>query len=145
MEFELRPATAADWDFIWDLRVRTMKPLISESYGWDENLQRVYAVDSLLGQIVLVDGQPIGVLTLSDWCDQFHVTWMAVCPSFQGRGLGSALIAHCQRLAAEARKPLTLQVLRTNPALRLYERCGFQVYGQDESDKLLMRWLGDRH
>jgi ribosomal protein S18 acetylase RimI-like enzyme len=122
-----------------------MKPLISESYGWDENLQRVYAVDSLLGHIVLVGGQPIGVLTLSDWCDQFHVTWMAVCPSFQGRGLGSALIAHCQRLAAEAGKPLTLQVLRTNPALKLYERCGFQVYDQDESDKLLMRWLGDRH
>lgn len=143
MEFQLRNATGADWDFIWDLRVSTMKRVISESSGWDEPTQRTYAVDSLLGQIVLVDGQPVGVLTLSDWCDQLHVTWMAVCPSFQGRGLGSALIAHCQRLAAEARKPLTLQVLRKNPAVRLYERCGFQVCGQDGPEKMQMQWSGD--
>jgi hypothetical protein len=58
VEFQLRKATAADWDFIWELRVRTMKRVISESHGWDVDMQRTYAAESLNGQIVLVGGQP---------------------------------------------------------------------------------------
>jgi ribosomal protein S18 acetylase RimI-like enzyme len=119
-----------------------MKEMIGQSYGWDEEIQRAYAAESLNGEIVLVDGQPVGVLTLSDWGDQLHLTWIAVSPSFQRGGLGSALIRYCQQLAEEERKPLTLQVLRNNPAVRLYERCGFQVYERDGPNKLLMRWGG---
>ena len=66
MDFLLRRATASDWEFIWALRVTTMKDLISQSYGWDEPLQRSHAAESLNGEIVLVDGQAAGVLTLSD-------------------------------------------------------------------------------
>jgi hypothetical protein len=57
--FELRRAQASDWAFIWDLRVRTMKPLIAASYGWDDETQRAYAADSLDGEIVLVGGLPV--------------------------------------------------------------------------------------
>ena len=71
---------------------------------------------------------------------QLHLAWMAIVPDGQGRGLGRALVEHCQRLALQASKPLTLQVLQGNPAVRLYERCGFEVYGRNGPHKLLMRW-----
>jgi ribosomal protein S18 acetylase RimI-like enzyme len=140
MDFQLRKADRTDWDFIWALRVDTMKRVVSQSSGWDDDVQRTYAAESLNGEIVLVDGQAVGVLTLVDWGDQLHLAWMAVVPSFQRRGLGRALVGHCQRRAVEAGKPLTLQVLRANPAVRLYERCGFQVYRQSEPGRWLMRW-----
>ena len=140
MEFQLRKADETDWEFIWGLRVETMKFVICQSYGWDDHVQRTYAAESLNGEIVLVDGEAVGVLTLFDWGDQLHLAWMAIIPSLQRRGLGTALVRHCQRLAEEARKPLTLQVLRANPAVRLYERCGFQVYGHSEPDRWLMQW-----
>ena len=62
----------------------------------------------------------------------------------QRQGLGGALIEHCQRKALEAGKPLTLQVLRNNPAVSLYKRYGFEAYAQNGPHKLLMRWIHRR-
>ncbi len=140
MTFRLRKAEEADLDFIWRLRVATMKEAISQSYGWDEETQRGYAAESLRGEIVLIDERPVGVLTLADWTDEMHLVWMAILPEMQRQGLGSALIEHCQRQALEAGKPLTLQVLRNNPAVSLYKRSGFDVYDRNGPHKLLMRW-----
>lgn len=140
MRFRLRKARPADLDFIWRLRVATMKEVISESYGWDEVTQRRYAAESLDGEIVLVDEKPVGVLTLADRGDVIHLVWMAVLPVAQRQGLGSALIAYCKLRARDAEKPLTLQVLRNNPAFSLYERQGFEVYAENGPHKVLMRW-----
>jgi ribosomal protein S18 acetylase RimI-like enzyme len=61
----------------------------------------------------------------------WHVTGLAVEPSAQGGGIGSALM---DALVDEARRRgglrMTLRVLATNPgARRLYERLGFEVEG----------------
>jgi hypothetical protein len=90
MTFRLRKAEEADLDFIWRLRVATMKDAISQSYGWDEETQRGYAAESLRGEIVLIDENPVGVLTLADWGDQTHLVWMAILPEMQRQGLGGA-------------------------------------------------------
>ena len=127
-------------EFIWRLRIATMREAISQSYGWDEETQRGYAAESLRGEIVLIGERPVGVLTLADWGDLMHLVWMAILPEVQRRGLGSCLIEHCQHRAIEAGKPLTLQVLRNNPAASLYERYGFEVYDQNGPHKLLMHW-----
>src|SRR4030095_9667921 len=105
MTFSLRKAKGADLDFIWRLRVATMKEAISQSYGWDEQTQRGYAAESLRGEIVLIDEASVGVLTLADWGDQMHLVWMAIQPEMQRQGLGGALIEYCQRRALEAGKP----------------------------------------
>jgi ribosomal protein S18 acetylase RimI-like enzyme len=140
MTFHLRPAEAGDVDFIWRLRVATMKETIDRAYGWDEKTQRDYAAESSKGQIVLVGERPVGVLTLADWGDHMHLVWMAVLPDMRRQGLGRAFVEHCQRQALEAGKPLTLQVLRNNPAVFLYQRCGFEGYAENGPHKLLMRW-----
>jgi ribosomal protein S18 acetylase RimI-like enzyme len=90
--------------------------------------------------IVLVGEEPVGVLTLADWGDQLHLVWMAIQSEVQGRGLGGALLEHCQQQALQAGKPLTLQVLQGNPAVALYKRCGFEVYERNGPHRLLMRW-----
>ena len=141
MTFRLRKSEEEDWEFIWRLRVATMKEAISKSYGWDDETQRGYAAESLRGEIVLIDEKPVGVLTLADWGDQMHLVWMAIQPETQRQGVGSALVEYCQRQARDAGKPLTLQVLRDNPAVSLYTRHGFEVYDQNGPHKLLMRWL----
>jgi ribosomal protein S18 acetylase RimI-like enzyme len=140
MKFQLRKVDQQDWDFIWSLRVATMKDLIVGSYGWDEDTQRSYAEESLNGQIVLVDGVSVGVVTLLDWDDQLHLTWIAVLPEMQGRGIGTALIQYCQQQAVNIQKPLTLQVVSNNPSISLYKRCGFEIYAQNSLDKIIMRW-----
>lgn len=86
--FQLRPALDSDRDFIWSLRVATMKRLVAEAYGWDESVQRAYAEESLAGQIVVIDDRPVGVVTLKDWAEEVHLGWVALSPEVQGRGPG---------------------------------------------------------
>jgi hypothetical protein len=87
MDFRLRPAKPSDREFIWRLRVATMKDMIEAAYGWDEATQRAYADESLGGMIVLVGEEPVGVLTLADWGDQLHVVWMPSSQKCKAAGL----------------------------------------------------------
>ncbi len=144
MKFELRKVEKQDWDFIWTLRVETMKEKIANSYGWDEETQRRYAEESYdRGQIVLVDNKPIGVVTLSNWGDQLHLTWIAIAPEFQRQGIGTKLIEYCQQEAIKMQKPLTLQVLSNNQVISLYKRCGFKKISENSSGKFMMRWFAE--
>ena len=140
LKFNLHQAIASDLDFIWQLRVITMKEAIAKSYGWDEQIQRSYAAESLEGKIILVEGKKAGVITISDWGAQLHLTFIALLPQYQNKGLGSKLIRYVQAQARKSNKPLTLQVLESNTAKLFYEKHGFQVCDRRSADKLLMRW-----
>jgi GNAT superfamily N-acetyltransferase len=55
---------------------------------------------------------------------------IAVMPGERGRGVGSALIDDLIARCAGLHEALTLNVHQRNPAIRLYQRKGFQVLGQ---------------
>ena len=61
--------------------------------------------------------------------DEYYLANMAVLPEFQGRGIGSALMADAEQKARRAGlKKCSLIVDLENPsARRLYERCGYRV------------------
>jgi ribosomal protein S18 acetylase RimI-like enzyme len=127
MDLTLRPAGLADRDFLWMLREATMRPLLEPRLGWSEAEQRAYADESLRGRIVIVDGSVGGVLTVVDRQRERHLAFVAVVPTLQGAGIGTALVGLAQTEAAVARLPLSLHVLSINPAVRLYQRLGFVV------------------
>ena len=58
-----------------------------------------------------------------DW----HLIQIQMKPVFQGQGLGTQLIQTVIHEARSAGASLSLNVLKANPALRLYERLGFVV------------------
>ena len=57
---------------------------------------------------------------------------MELLPSFQHRGIGTSIIHDVIARARAAHLPVTLTVLKENPAKTLYERLGFSV--QEEID-----------
>ena len=64
---------------------------------------------------------------------EWEVVQLQVAPEHQRSGIGSLLL---RRLCAEARDAgadLTLSVLKSNPALRLYVRQGFAVFGESST------------
>lgn len=69
--------------------------------------------------LAVVDGDIAGFIELAG----SHVSNLFVDPAFQGRGIGSALMAEAER---RIEGDLTLSVFTVNPdARRLYERLGF--------------------
>jgi ribosomal protein S18 acetylase RimI-like enzyme len=90
-------------------------------------------------QIIERDEIPIGRLYVAHWEREIRIMDIALLPEHRGAGLGTKLLRDLQEEARSAGKSLTIHVERFNPALRLYQRLGFQQI-EDKGVYLLMRW-----
>jgi ribosomal-protein-alanine N-acetyltransferase len=76
--------------------------------------------------------------------DEAHLVLLAVHPRAQGRGLGTALLAHLLGEARRETRHMTLEVRESNrPALALYSKFGFTALGRrpryyGEEDALIL-------
>jgi ribosomal protein S18 acetylase RimI-like enzyme len=126
----LRGAKEQDYEFMYRLHREALKEYIDWTWGWDEDRQANYFKEhfDLSGKkIIQHNGMDIGCLAVQDKGDHIFLSYIALLPPHQGRGIGSTLI---KSVLDEARKkdlPVKLKVLRNNPAHRLYERLGFRV------------------
>ncbi len=132
--YTLRPATEDDYDWLWALKQRTMRVYVEQTWGhWDDGVQDIYFRQGFFPEklaIVVVGGRDAGLFEVERSVQEIYLRRIEIAPEFQRRGLGTALIT---ALAAEARArrvPLRLQVLKVNPARRLYERLGLQIVGE---------------
>jgi GNAT superfamily N-acetyltransferase len=87
-------------------------------------------------------GQPIGVVLLDAGAEPgtWELNYLGLVPTARGRGWGDLLVRFAVGQSAKAGATrLTLSVdARNRPALRLYERHGFQEY--DRRDVYLASW-----
>ena len=135
--YTLRQATDDDRAFLYELMVATMKPYVVETWaGWDETFQvRRFTehFDPARCQIVVVDGRDIGMISIDRGDAEIFLANVQIAPDFQGMGLGSAIIGDLLAEAHRRRVPCRLQVLKVNPARRLYERLGFAIEGETDT------------
>ena len=134
MRHTLRPATAADHDFVKRLLLTTSREYVEQTWGWNDEIQQLVDEDferwfnpPANGQIVQVGGQDIGYLKVADHEDGVLLDMVLLDPTYQNRGLGTALIAPIVEDAHARGEAVVLQVLKVNPSKRLYQRLGFVV------------------
>ena len=128
MDISLRPVTERDFDFLWELNVATMRDYVERTWGWDEQWQRrdfEEKFNSREADVVTVNGTDVGYLRVEDREDCLFIASIQIASDFQNQGIGTRLV---RDIIDKSDKPVTLQVLKVNPAaLRLYERLGFTV------------------
>jgi ribosomal protein S18 acetylase RimI-like enzyme len=83
-------------------------------------------------EIVLEGKKSVGLLKVHRDKHLWAILQVQICPSMQGKGVGTWLIKNIIREAKSAKVSLTLSVLRNNPARRLYESLGFVVTGSND-------------
>jgi ribosomal protein S18 acetylase RimI-like enzyme len=88
--------------------------------------------------VVTVDGVDAGRLIVDRRADGLHIVDIALLPEFRGAGIGSRLLRPLLDDAAQRGVPVTIHVERENPAMRLYDRLGFEPV-HDTGVYLLMR------
>lgn len=132
LEPTLRAAADSDVDWLLELRLTTMADYIErsgETLSMDDQRARVLAdFDSV--RIVLLASDPVGMIKIVREPDVWRLVQIQFRPEHQGRGLGALLIRQLLQEATRARVPVTLSVLKVNPAKRLYDRLGFRVTGE---------------
>jgi ribosomal protein S18 acetylase RimI-like enzyme len=82
-------------------------------------------------EIVMVGGEPAGRLIVHRWEGEIRIVDIALMPEARGRGIGTRLIAPLLDEGVEAGADVTIHVERMNPAMRLYERLGFEPAGDE--------------
>jgi ribosomal protein S18 acetylase RimI-like enzyme len=129
-----RPAGPEDLDFLLALRITTMGPHHRKAgIPQTPEQQRARVLDQYdCAQVIEQRGVPIGLWKVVRSPDEWKVLQVQLLPSRQGRGIASDLLRTLLAEANAASVPVTLNVLKVNPARRLYERLGFQVVGENE-------------
>lgn len=135
MAYKLRLATNQDFEFLRRLHRETLKPYVTELWGWDEARQEKLLrerFDPAKLQVIQQARLDVGVLHIDRRPTELFLANILILPGSQGVGLGTAIV---RDLMAEARRlnvPITLTVLRPNPARKFYEKLGFTITGEDE-------------
>ena len=90
-------------------------------------------------EIIELDGVAVGYLIVLHETDHDFLDEIALTPSAQRGGIGTALVRAAMDAAARRDVPLRLSVLANNPARRLYARLGFRATAV-EHPRVRMEW-----
>jgi GNAT superfamily N-acetyltransferase len=151
MPVSLRPVNPDDNDFLFRL--------FCESVGNELNALEAAQRDAILRmqfnaqlqtykaefpkadhQIIMLDDRVIGRVLVERIEAEHRGVDIALLPEYRSGGIGTMLIQALLDEAASAGKPFRISVVRTNPALHLYNRLGFKI--TDESlTHVLMEWI----
>jgi GNAT superfamily N-acetyltransferase len=85
------------------------------------------------------DGTPIGRIYIDRGPDEICIVDIALIPEARGTGLGTRLLQEILDEGQAAGKRVAIHVERFNPALRLYQRLGFDAI-EENGVYYLMRW-----
>lgn len=137
-----RKARPSDLDFLLTLRAQTMVPHLQHA-GLDisDEAMRARALHALENaEILHWNGCAMGLMKVDRSTLNWELIQFQIAPSYQGRGLGHALLQSLLAEADDACADIELDVLKQNPARRLYEQLGFTVTGENEHE-YHMRYL----
>lgn len=142
-ELALRPASESDLDFLWQLHVATMRDYVEAIWGWDEDWQREHfykIVQPAAHQIIVVDGEDVGTISIGQHDDAIYINNIEILPDWQNQGIGTYIITTILEDARSDGFPVALQVLKNNPAIRFYERLGFEMSDETETHYEMVNW-----
>jgi ribosomal protein S18 acetylase RimI-like enzyme len=145
MQIALRRASARDFDYcsrVYFANMERINKVKLDPATQTASFQRQWHVDEV--EIITVDGVDIGWLqSVTTEDSNLFLGQLFVEVPFQGRGIGTTVINRLVAEANKARQAVTLGVVKTNPALRLYQRLGFRITHEDDR-KFYMRREADR-
>jgi ribosomal protein S18 acetylase RimI-like enzyme len=81
--------------------------------------------------IIEHDGIPAGRLYVDRWPNEIRIMDIALLPEHRGQGIGTQLLQSLIEESTASNKLLSIHVEKFNPALRLYERLGFKIAGEE--------------
>jgi GNAT superfamily N-acetyltransferase len=134
MRIAVRPARAEDLDFCADLYFsemdRTIRDLNLDLTKHAAGFRQRWHPQQV--RIITLDGADIGWMQSRIESDALFLGQLFVAPAQQGRGIGTMIVRRLIEEAAGDRRAVTLGMVKTNPAMRLYQRLGFRTTHEDE-------------
>jgi ribosomal protein S18 acetylase RimI-like enzyme len=145
MNISRRPVRPDDGEFQFRLYASTRQAEIA-GFGWSSAQQDAFlrmqfaaqqnwyrtAYPQAVWEIVELEGAPVGRMIVSRGPESITLVDIALLVEYRGQGIGGGLVRDLVQRGRDEKLPVRLQVLRTNPAARLYQRIGFVKTSEDE-------------
>lgn len=152
MNVSFRPIRDADREFLFHVYASTRTEELAVT-GWSDvqkaafldmqfNAQHTYYQQQFPDasyQVVLLNGTSAGRLYVDRTTDEIKLIDIALLPEFRNAGVGTKLLNDLIAEARKTNKPIVIYVEKPNPALRLYQRLGFEPIA-DQGVYWLMQW-----
>lgn len=141
MKIALRPAVAEDFEYCKRLYFSGMDWIIEE-LSLDRGRQAVTLRQDWIPEqvrIITLDGADVGWLQCISSSDELFLAQIFVDGPFQNQGVGTEVMNRLLSEATRANQSVILAVAKINPALRLYQRLGFQTVYEDERKHYMRR------
>jgi GNAT superfamily N-acetyltransferase len=134
--------TSDGQEVAYQIKKESLGPHVIVKWGWDDVEQRAlhnaqFALRDVLG--IFVQEQLVGTIAIKVTGESLHLDDFYILAHRQNNGLGSKVLKHVQAMAFNIGVPLTLQVLKWNPAVAFYSRHGLRETAQTETH-ILMSW-----
>jgi ribosomal protein S18 acetylase RimI-like enzyme len=144
VNFTLRPFSAEDQDFLFQLYADTRQEEVS-AFGWPAAQQEMFlrmqfnaqqrwygmAYPGADHQLILLESEPAGRIMVFREQEANRLVDIALLSRFRGRGIGGQLLQALIDQSGKQGLAVRLQVLKTNRARHLYHRSGFVETGDD--------------
>ena len=135
----LRPITPDDEPFLYKLYASTREDELAV-LPWSASEKEAFLTAQFNAQhsyyqqqfvkaefcIIEQGNEPIGRLYLDNRKDEIRIVDIALLPAYRNRGIGTMYLQAVLEEGQSAGLPVRIHVEHNNPALRLYERLGFQ-------------------
>jgi ribosomal protein S18 acetylase RimI-like enzyme len=134
MKISRRAATTKDIGFMLELRRTTMNGHLQAAgmcTSAESHMRRILLAFQS-AQVLEMAGKPVGILKVTRQGAVWELIQIQLVPDLQGHGIGSSLIEELLPEAERANASVRLSVLKSSPALRLYECLGFEAKDEDE-------------
>lgn len=151
----LRNITSTDYPFLLII-YRSTRETEFELLGWSEEQKQLFVETQFQAQhqhyqthypdasfdLILYKGEAIGRLYLEECCSELRIIDITLAPQYRQRGIGSWFLRGILQKAVVTEKSVLMHVEQSNPALRLYQRLGFEKLS-DQGIYYLMKWQTD--
>ncbi len=139
MKISFRPIANKDFEFLWRLHNAALKDYITQTWGWDEdwqkqNFAKIFKPEK--AKIIVFEEKDVGYWEVSEKETETVLISIRLLPKYQRRGIGTKII---KDLLNASQKPVRLQVLKVNPAKKLYERLGFEIFDETDTHFLMKK------
>jgi len=144
MHLALRPISPADLGFLYRVYASTRQEELAV-LDWSDaqkaaflklqfEAQHRFYTENFPGaafSILTYQGDAVGRLYLERRQDEIRIIDIALLPEFRNQGIGTTCLKTILAAGEESGLPVRIHVEQNNPAMRLYDRLGFQKVGEN--------------
>jgi len=134
VEIEFRSADEKDFDYCTKLYFAGIEPIIQrlklDRAAQVADFRRRWEPRGV--QIITRNGIDVGWFQTTTSRDAIFLAQIFLEPSAQNQGIGTEVMHRLIDTAMRAGKAVALEVVKSNPARRLYERLGFRITSDDD-------------